>query len=134
MIRKGTYILIFDMPDMQIEVGALGIVDVREGTYCYVGSAMNGLDQRIGRHLSKKKVPHWHIDHLTNACKEIKAYEAAAPETTECELGKMVLNNGGSAFVKGFGCSDCKCTTHLFFISETSKKRLCSSPYLIPYG
>jgi len=134
MIRKGTYILIFGMPETQIEVGALGIVDVREGTYCYVGSAMNGLDQRIGRHLSKKKEPHWHIDHLTNICKEIKAYEAAVPEMTECELGKIVLDNGGSGVVKGFGCSDCKCLTHLFFLTENSKEKLCSSPCFKPYG
>jgi len=134
MIRKGAYILILEMPETQIRVGALGIVDVREGTYCYVGSAMNGLDQRIGRHLSKKKKLHWHIDYLTDACAGIEAYEAAVPGTTECELGRAVLESGGSGFAKGFGCSDCKCMTHLFFLTESSKEKLCSSPLFILYG
>jgi len=134
MIRKGAYVLIFDMPETQIKVGALGIVDIREGTYCYVGSAMNGLDQRIGRHLSKKKKVHWHIDHLTTVCGRIEAYEAAAPGTTECELGKIVLDKGGSGYAAGFGCSDCKCPTHLFFLTENSKEKICSSHVLIPYS
>jgi len=134
MIRKGTYILIFDMPDLRINVGALGPVDIREGTYCYVGSAMNGLDQRIGRHLSEKKNIRWHIDNLTTRCERIEAYEAIPPGTSECELGRMVLESGGSAVVKGFGCSDCKCQTHLFFLDRSAKEKLCSSRCFTPYG
>jgi len=134
MIRKGTYILIFDMPESQIKIGALGIVNVQGGTYCYVGSAMNGLDQRIGRHLSKKKKMRWHIDYLAMECIRMEAYEVAEQEITECELGKVVLDSGGAAVVKGFGCSDCKCQTHLFFLSKNSKEKLCSNPCFLPYG
>ena len=133
MIRKGTYILIFDMPETRIMVGALGIVDIQEGTYCYIGSAMNGLDQRIRRHLSKKKKMRWHIDYLAMEAVKMEAYEAAVPCIAECELGRIVLDSGGIAFVKGFGCSDCRCQTHLFLLSEGSKEKLCSSPYFVPY-
>ena len=133
MIRKGTYILILEMPEAQIRVGALGIVNVPKGTYCYVGSAMNGLDQRIGRHLSKGKKIRWHIDHLTEICTQIEAYEAATQEITECGLGKLVLESGGSGFAKGFGCSDCRCFTHLFLLNEKTKEKLCSSSFLVPH-
>ncbi|MDR0508377.1 MAG: GIY-YIG nuclease family protein [Candidatus Methanoplasma sp.] len=133
MIRKGTYILILEMPEARIRVGALGIVNVPKGTYCYVGSAMNGLDQRIGRHLSKGKKIRWHIDRLTEICTQIEAYEAATQEITECGLGKLVLESGGSGFVKGFGCSDCRCFTHLFLLNEKTKEKLCSSSSLVPH-
>ena len=133
MIRKGTYILIFDMPDIRIEAGALGTIDICEGTYCYAGSAMNGLDQRIGRHLSKKKKIHWHIDHLTTECGRIEAYEAVPPEITECMLGRIVLESGGAGIVKGFGCSDCRCRTHLFLLDRESEERLRSDPRLTPH-
>jgi len=132
-MRKGTYILIFDMPDAKIEVGALGIVDFPKGTYCYVGSAMNGLDHRIERHLSKKKKIHWHIDHLTVVCDSIAAYEATEP-ATECELGMVVQQNGGIGFAEGFGCSDCKCRTHLFLLTGNAKEKLCSSPCFTLHG
>jgi len=134
MIRKGTYILIFEMPETQIRIGALGTADIQKGTYCYVGSAMNGLDQRIGRHLSKNKKKRWHIDYLAMECDRMEAYEAAVPDLTECDLGKIVLDSGGTASPKGFGCSDCRCYTHLFSLSERSKERLCSNPCLLPYG
>jgi len=133
MIRKGTYILIFDIPETRIRIGALGITDLKEGTYCYIGSAMNGLDQRIGRHLSKEKKIHWHIDHLTKICLNIEAYESAEHGIAECELGKIVLENGGVGCVRGFGCSDCGCPTHLFFLTGESKEKLCSSPSFVPY-
>jgi len=134
MIRKGTYILIFDMPAVRINIGALGTADIREGTYCYVGSAMNGLDQRIGRHLSPKKKIRWHIDRLTTRCDKIEAYEAVPSQTSECGLGKIVLECGGSAAVKGFGCSDCRCPTHLFFLDGNAAERLRSDPRFAPYG
>jgi Uri superfamily endonuclease len=127
MIRKGTYILILEMPDAEIKVGALGLVGLRGGSYCYVGSAMNGLDQRIGRHLSEKKKIRWHIDYLTKECSSIEAYEATHPGTTECGLGEFVQQCGGIPAVKGFGCSDCKCQTHFFFLEESVKERLTSS-------
>jgi len=133
MIRKGSYILILDMPETRIKVGALGLLDFKEGTYCYVGSAMNGLDQRIGRHLSKNKKIRWHIDFLTIECSTIEAYESESPEITECGLGDIVINNGGIPVFKGFGCSDCGCGTHLFLLPESAREKLLSVPFLKKY-
>ena len=132
MIRKGTYILILDLPAMRVSIGALGTCDLEEGTYCYVGSAMNGLDQRIGRHLSKNKKTRWHIDYLTKECREIRAYEASSA-VEECELGKIVRENGGSCAVKGFGCSDCGCETHLFLLREGTEEKLISGSRFVPF-
>jgi Uri superfamily endonuclease len=126
MIRKGTYILIFDLPEIRIRVGALGILEFEEGSYCYVGSAMNGLDQRIARHLSKKKKVRWHIDYLSMECTSMEAYEAGKENRSECGLCEIVQNAGGKGIAKGFGCSDCKCQTHLFILTDEAKKKLSS--------
>lgn len=121
------------MPDTKIKVGALGIVEFRKGTYCYVGSAMNGLDRRIKRHLSDNKKIRWHIDYLTKECSGMEAYEAA-PNISECGLGETVRENGGTDSIKGFGCSDCGCATHLFFLSTGAKEKLCSDHKLSPHS
>jgi len=133
MIRKGTYILIFDMPGTRVKIGALGIVDIQEGSYCYVGSAMNGLDQRIARHMSKKKKVRWHIDHLTMGCGNIEAYEALG-HIAECDLCAIVQKNGGKGTIKGFGCSDCGCFTHLFLLTKETKEKLRSDPLFLPHS
>ena len=113
MIRKGSYILmVYLQNDSDIEIGALGHVFFSAGHYCYVGSAKNGLDQRIKRHMSKDKKMHWHIDRLTMASKDMRAFESYS--MTECELGHIVSEAGGNPVINGFGCSDCKCGTHLF--------------------
>jgi len=133
MIRKGLYILIVDMPETRLKIGALGIVEIKEGSYCYAGSAMNGLDQRISRHLSKKKKVRWHIDHLTIESNGIEAYETICEGIEECDLCAIIQKNGGSGTIKGFGCSDCKCPTHLFYLPEGAKEKLLSCQLFIPY-
>lgn len=125
MVRKGTYILVFNLPEIDVNIGALGLLHFSEGTYCYVGSAMNGLDQRINRHLSMEKKIHWHIDRLTMICTKMSAYESALGQT-ECDLSEFVLKCGGKRVAKGFGCSDCKCETHLFILDAEIKRKLCS--------
>ncbi|MDR1690542.1 MAG: GIY-YIG nuclease family protein [Candidatus Methanoplasma sp.] len=132
-VRKGTYLLIFDMPETEMEVGALGIMRFEEGTYCYVGSAMSGLDQRISRHMSKDKKLRWHIDYLTMRGGNMTAYESANGED-ECELGRIVEESGGSGCIKGFGCSDCRCSTHLFLLNQASRERICADARFTPYA
>lgn len=64
-VRKGTYALIVELKEEEeIEVGRLGVLSFKRGYYAYIGSAMGGLDGRIGRHLRKDKNKHWHIDYL----------------------------------------------------------------------
>ncbi len=115
MIRKGTYVLFLHIPDdTVIEVGSLGSISFSSGCYCYVGSAMSGLDQRLNRHLSKDKKVRWHIDRLTMVSDDMYAYESSADIIPECDLAKLLTNSGAVPVVDGFGCSDCDCRTHLF--------------------
>ena len=120
MIRKGTYVLFLRFhSDTDADVGSLGRIHLSKGDYCYVGSAMGGLDQRLNRHLSHDKRIRWHIDRLTVLCEEMYAYESTLP-IPECELADIVSSSGGVPAVKGFGCSDCHCATHLFRIEPDS--------------
>ena len=126
MIRKGTYVLFlrFDKP-VEAEVGSLGRISLEAGTYCYVGSAMGGLDQRVSRHLSHEKNKRWHIDSLTIVCNDMTAYEHEGESLTECGLADHLQSIGGMPVMKGFGCSDCGCQTHLFRVDgERTRKAL----------
>ena len=124
MIRKGTYVLFlrFDHK-VEAEVGSLGRIVLEAGTYCYVGSAMNGLDQRVSRHLSHEKKKRWHIDFLTMMCSDMTAYEHEGDSITECGLADLLQCNGGIPAMKGFGCSDCGCQTHLFRVDGERTRR-----------
>jgi len=114
-VRKGTYVLFLRFDSAKdIEVGALGMQHIPRGYYCYVGSALAGLDQRLSRHLSKDKKLKWHIDHLTSVCDRSFAYESSGDYIEECDLAGLVEDNGAEPFIKGFGCSDCDCFSHLF--------------------
>jgi len=102
--------------DTQVRIGALGRIKFAQGIYAYVGSAQKGLEKRIARHFScsKEKSIHWHIDYLLASRHAELAgvlFKKAGKEE-ECrlagELGKV------GAMVPGFGCSDCRCASHLF--------------------
>ncbi len=125
MIRKGTYVLFLHIPcDTIVNVGSLGTISFQEGYYCYVGSAMGGLDQRINRHLSKKKRLRWHIDHLTMLSDDVYAFESSGSYIPECDLARLLSDNGSIPAVEGFGCSDCNCSTHLFRVEPVFLERI----------
>jgi Uri superfamily endonuclease len=108
---KGVYVLLLELPeDRSIQVGKLGKIAFEHGYYAYVGSALNGLESRIKRHLRKEKKKHWHIDHLLE---ESVIEEVVFAETTrrvECDIADGV----DLRFISGFGCTDCGCESHLF--------------------
>ncbi len=119
MIRKGTYVLFLRFSkDVETEVGSLGTIFLKTGDYCYVGSAMGGLDQRLSRHLSHVKKIRWHIDRLTILCDDMCAYEHEGTDLPECILAETIMSMGNNPAVKGFGCSDCDCQTHLFSVDR----------------
>lgn len=120
MIRPGCYILLLPLPHgFAGEVGALGDCRLEPGTYAYVGSARNGLDQRLGRHLRREKAMRWHVDRLSVAAERPWALEFNSP-WDECELGRRLMAEGAEPALSGFGCSDCRCPTHLFSTSPAS--------------
>ena len=123
MIRKGAYVLFLRFGEpFETEVGSLGRLSFEAGCYCYVGSAMGGLDQRVSRHLLHQKTKRWHIDYLTVLCSDMIAYEHEGTDIGECDLANLMLSIGNTPSVRGFGCSDCDCQTHLFKVDENVTK------------
>jgi len=123
--RSGTYVLVLELPEgFQGPVGALGSKHLNPGLYAYVGSARGGLDQRLSRHLSKEKCMRWHIDRLTVVAQHKKAYEFQEGKMSECELAEWLITNDAVPSLKGFGCSDCACDTHLFSIDHRCCEKL----------
>ena len=117
--RRGVYALVLLMTrDTRIQVGRLGRVEFRPGIYVYIGSALNSLQARIGRHYSPAKKRHWHIDYLTSK-NEVKLLGHAVRPTSrkiECSISRAVEEKSISS-VHNFGCGDCRCDSHLHFFS-----------------
>lgn len=114
---KGTYILIIELKEGKIiEVGKLGKIFFKKGFYVYVGSAFNGLEQRIDRHLRKNKKIHWHIDYFLNFSEIKMVLFKESKIKQECKIAAMLGKQLVS--IAGFGCSDCTCDSHLFYGSN----------------
>lgn len=135
MRRKGTYILVIRLgADADIRVGALGVLHFSSGLYCYTGSAMGGLDQRLRRHMAREKAMKWHADYLTVAADSVDAMVSYPDPVPECELAALAAECGMSLSFKGFGCSDCHCSTHLFSCDADSIARLAERARLVSYN
>jgi len=114
MQRKGSYVLLLHLPQSQhITIGKKGRVHFTRGYYAYVGSALNGLDRRIQRHKSLKKKMHWHIDYLLDHAQLQEVYVKENSDKEECNIARGFAQQLPS--IKGFGCSDCDCSSHLFY-------------------
>jgi len=99
--------------DKQIKIGKLDKMGFRKGFYAYVGSAMNGLENRIRRHFNKEKKLYWHIDWFLRSAKIKDVVYFETSNKMECKVAQALAKRFES--IKGFGSSDCKCTSHLFF-------------------
>ena len=118
----GTYILILKLADdTQLRVGRLGNIHFRAGVYLYTGSAFNsgGLDARLRRHLAVNKKSHWHIDYLREKCSVEEIIISHAKKRLECIWADKLARLTDYS-IPGFGCSDCKCKSHLFYINDSS--------------
>ena len=112
---KGIYVLIIQInKTIRPKIGALGELTFPAGLYAYVGSAQNNLELRVKRHKRKEKRLFWHIDYLLNneAAKVIGVYYRQGGKAEECQVASLLAQNGKS--ITGFGCSDCRCRSHLF--------------------
>jgi Uri superfamily endonuclease len=115
-MAHGTYALLMYCEHAgRVRVGRLGWLPLQRGYYVYVGSALGpgGLEARLGHHRRIARRPHWHIDYLRRRCKLVEVYSQASEQRLECEWAQ-VLGEG----VAGFGASDCRCESHLFFFNE----------------
>jgi Uri superfamily endonuclease len=115
--EKGIYCLIFENRDCKFEIGKKGEFSFPAGFHIYAGSALGpGGLKRVKRHinLSRNKDinPRWHVDylHLNPSFSLVSAVYAFTSSRLECALASRI----GGDLVPGFGCTDCKCISHLF--------------------
>jgi sugar fermentation stimulation protein A len=117
-LDAGNYLILLELAaSCRVETGALGTIAFKKGWYVYSGSARKNLSARISRHLRKEgKKKHWHIDYLTPHAGRIKALPVMSYRNLECNLAGELERLGGKP-IEGFGSSDCRCTSHLFYFS-----------------
>ncbi|MEM1590145.1 MAG: GIY-YIG nuclease family protein [Candidatus Bathyarchaeia archaeon] len=122
MALKGIYVLaVLVSRDITVEVGSLGRLLFKRGFYAYVGSAQNSLGKRLERHVWKMaKRKFWHIDHLLSvgAARVVGVFTKEAEKREECNTAQSLARLGFP--VGGFGCSDCRCKSHLFMFNSYS--------------
>ena len=118
----GTYALLIELENpVTVEVGRLGSIEFRRGWYAYVGSALSGVAARVGRHLRQRKKLHWHVDYLLDKGRLSEVTWALSDKRLECRIADGLLQHGFCS-VPGFGASDCRSASHLFF--SPSRKTL----------
>ncbi len=104
---------------IKIEIGKFGEIEFKNGCYVYVGSALGGLKQRLKRHLSNNKKKRWHIDYLLEHTTVEGVFVWQSRKSVEdkiaCKLKKRF------DYIKGFGSSDAKCVSHLFYSKNKVK-------------
>ena len=115
---KGIYCLVFKNPACRVHVGALGPVSFKRGWHVYVGSALGSgglarLERHVGLSRTKDKRPKWHVDYLSTGEEFSLQYtvHALTGKPLECRLAQAL----GEPSVPSFGCSDCDCSSHLFY-------------------
>jgi Uri superfamily endonuclease len=117
----GTYALVLkNQSTSTIQIGRRMRVDLQPGYYIYIGSAFGpgGVRARVIRHFRKDKARHWHIDYLREFTDPVFVWYHHSSLRLEHEWAKSLYQLSGISHVQGFGCSDCKCDTHLFYISD----------------
>ena len=113
----GTYALILQSRSNEtIRVGRWGQLELKPGYYLYVGSAFGpgGVRARISRHLRANKPKHWHIDYLREFVTPLCAWVNYEAKRLEHQWAQHFYEMSEVAAIQGFGCSDCKCYSHLF--------------------
>ncbi len=118
-MEKGIYTLVLRLEaDMDLEVGSLGPVHFRAGYYAYTGSARGpGGLARVKRHLSvmegTNSTRRWHIDRLLPHSTLVEVVATKTEEDLECPIARKIGER--LSFVERFGCTDCRCPSHLHF-------------------
>jgi Uri superfamily endonuclease len=118
---RGTYALVLrSNASAATEIGCWGQLTIRPGYYVYVGSAFGpgGVLARVSRHCRKAKRKHWHIDYLREFANLASVWYSHSPDRLEHHWAEALARMNEMKPVKGFGCSDCKCESHLFFVAK----------------
>ena len=116
----------------RVSVGKLGDLYFTKGSYAYVGSALNGLEARVKRHLRQNKRHHWHIYYLLDWADINEVVLIPGERRLECTLAHAL--EGNLSCVHGFGSSDCRCPGHLFYASSRNQLSACVDNALTQLG
>ncbi|MEW5720505.1 MAG: GIY-YIG nuclease family protein [Chloroflexota bacterium] len=121
---RGTYALVLYLPRAQtVRVGKLGVFKFPRGYYIYVGSALNGLAQRIARHLRPDKKRFWHIDYLLEHAQLKEVWTHQGDGRLECLWARAALALPRAKIgAPRFGASDCDCPAHLIYFGAAMPK------------
>jgi Uri superfamily endonuclease len=117
----GTYALVLACTRVgRVRVGCRGFLDLRPGFYVYVGSAFGpgGLRARIAHHRRIAARPHWHIDYLRRRARLDSVWCRAGTRCEHAWAAQIQNMPGASVALPGFGSSDCRCETHLFWFAS----------------
>jgi Uri superfamily endonuclease len=118
---SGTYTLVLkNDAGASIQIGKWGRLDIEPGYYLYVGSAFGpgGVLARVSRHCREAKSKHWHIDYLREFTSLKTVWYSHAQERLEHSWAKALEGVEETESIRGFGCSDCNCESHLFFVAR----------------
>lgn len=116
--KPGTYVLLMkSMASEELTIGARGLLTINPGYYLYVGSAFGpgGIAARVGRHCRDDKKLRWHIDYLRRAVSVEAVWFRHSPKRLEHDWARSLSQAEGMETIPGFGSSDCRCPSHLFF-------------------
>jgi len=93
-----------------------------QGDCIYIGSAKGCLETRLKRDLRKEKRIFWHIDYLLENQKAKILQIWIIDKKMECQTTEVFYQDPTTEIIKkGFGSSECKCVTHLFYIKNKER-------------
>jgi Uri superfamily endonuclease len=117
--QPGSYLLMLKLAAArEIQVGRLAVIGFRRGWYAYAGSAFGpgGLAGRLRHHLRPVQKRHWHIDYLRDHAEVMEVWMAPGPPNREHEWAQILARKPGAGkWVRRFGCSGCRCPSHLLY-------------------
>ena len=119
----GTYVLILENDKRKrIQIGKWGKLEMEPGYYLYVGSAFGpgGVLARVSRHCREAKSKRWHVDFLRAYTRLNVVWYAHGAVRLEHRWASALMDLEQTAAIKDFGCSDCRCLAHLFFVKDES--------------
>ena len=124
--EPGTYLLIlYANRSRRVSIGKLGRFAAEAGFYYYVGSAFGsgGLKARLGRHCRRTKSLRWHIDYLRERTALAGAYWSTSLDKREAYWVERLNEHAAlTCPFGGFGASDSKQASHLFFCPDLLKE------------
>ena len=123
-MAKGIYQLLIHLPkNVSIVIGKKERLRFPKGYYVYTGSARNGLEKRIERHLKKNKKHFWQIDYLLDFASIKEIFLFTNGKFDECVLNLKLLEKPEAKIIMPkFGASDCP--ADLIFFEKMPRFRM----------